>query len=370
MPDFVYSSIFGELTKQVQIRFDAASELKKRLFDNVIYERYLDWDTPTIGLDFEELIGKYHISFAAPTVGDNSKEPIIGSEGLETLRERIVRHALTLPMTIQQYRKILTILDSKSLADDAKKKQLVDLMWGNVMTVVNAIHGKLDTIFLGALSNDGIFEFDATTNPEGGVRGKINYNQPSDNLADATTAWTKDNIGTVDCFEDIQGVLDAAQDKVVFGKILCAPSVLSYICRTSLMKKMIFGTDKSSSILLPAQINQWMQSNGFPVFEPIRRQVNIINGTSSNAHTPWNDKNIVFVPDGKLGVVKNAYADNELRPENGVTYSNNGRIRISQWGKGETDNSNGVEFTKAEVFALPVITEMNGIYTLHTQPQS
>lgn len=45
-----YTSIFGELTKQVQVRIDAASELKKRLFDQTIYERYMTWDTPTIGL--------------------------------------------------------------------------------------------------------------------------------------------------------------------------------------------------------------------------------------------------------------------------------------------------------------------------------
>ena len=31
MNEVFYSSIFGELTKQVQIRIDAASELRKRL---------------------------------------------------------------------------------------------------------------------------------------------------------------------------------------------------------------------------------------------------------------------------------------------------------------------------------------------------
>ena len=79
---------------------------------------------------------------------------------------------------------------------------------------------------------------------------------------------------------------------------------------------------------------------------------------------------MVFIPEGKLGLVKNAYANSELREEPNVAYSNYGRIRVSQWGVGETQNSNGVEFTKAEVFALPVITEMNGIYTLKTQYQN
>jgi hypothetical protein len=34
---------------------------------------------------------------------------------------------------------------------------------------------------------------------------------------------------------------------------------------------------------------------------------------------------------------------------------------------GEVQNSNGVEFTKAEVLALPVITAINGIYSLRVE---
>lgn len=367
MDEVFFSSIFGELTKNVQIRFDAASEAHKRLFDNVLYDRYLDWDLPTIGLDFEEIIGKYNITIAAPTIGEDAKEAIIGSDGLQTMRERMVNHAISLPMTIQTYRKILQLLDSKSISDEAKKQQLVKLMWGDVMTVVGGVHGKLDMIFLRALSNGGIFTFDENTNPEGGVRGTIDYKQPAENIATVNQSWSLENIDTVDCFEDIQAVLDAAQDKVVLDRILCAPAMISYICRSKLMKKMIFGSDKSSSILLARDLNEWMQSNGFPVFESIRRQVRVQKGAVASIYEPWVKENMVFVPAGKLGVIKTAYSNNEIKPEPGVAYSNNGRIRVSQWGVGETQGSNGVEFTKAESISLPVITEINGIYTLKTQ---
>lgn len=364
--EFIYSSVFGELTKQVQIRFDAVSKLNKQLFDNVIFERFLDWDVPSIGLDFEEIIGKYNISVAAATIGENSNEPIIGSTGLETLKESLLKHALSVPMTTQTYRKVMQILDSKSISDDAKKQSLIKLMWGDVQTVVSAVLGKLDMIFLGGLSNEGVFTFDETTNPEGGAQGSINFNQPGENIATATTSWTPENLATVDCFEDIQAVLDAAQNKTVLAKILCSPSRISYICRSAMMKKMIWGSDKSAKPVLLRDLNEFMQSNGFPVFEPIRRQILIQNGTSATPYTPWKEENMVFVPDGKLGVVKNAYADAELKPEQGVAYSNHGRVLVSQWGVGATTNSNGVEFTKAEALALPVITEMNGIYTLKT----
>jgi len=367
MAELLYSSIFGDLTKNVQVRFDAASELNKKLFDNVIFERFLDWDVPTIGLDFEELIGQYNITVAAPTIGDNSKEAILGTEGLETVKERILNHAITLPMTIQDYRKILQILDSKSLPDKVKTQQLVNLMWGNVQTTVSSVLAKLDILFLRPLSNEGKVELDDTINPEGGVRGVIDFNQSAKNIASSKSAWTEDNIATVDCFEDVQGIIDAAQDKAVFGKILCAPSLISYMCRSKKIKQMIWGTDKSSKIVQLKDLNEYMQENNFPIFETIRRQVRIQNGKNRTPYSPWNAKNMVFIPDGKLGVVKNAWANNEIKPENGVAYSNYGRIRVSQWGVGETQGSNGVEFTKAEVLALPVITEMNGIYTLKTQ---
>lgn len=360
----VYSSIFGELTKEVQIRIDAATELRKRLFDQNIYERYLDWDVPTIGLDFEELIGQYNLSVAAATLDSKGKEPILGTEGLETLKQKVLTHQMSYSMPIEEYRKVLQILDSRMLTDDQKTQQLINLMWNNVSTVVKSVQSKLDIIFLGALSNKGVFTFNANNNPEGGVRGIIDYKMPPENIASVTLGWTDNNKDNVDPFEDIQGVVDAAQDKVTFDKILMSPARLSYLLKSRKMKQVIFGTDKSSTPLLMSGLNEFLRSNDLPVIETVRHITRIQDNGKLSEYKPWNDKNIVFVPAGKLGVIKNAYADNELRQEPGVTYSNYGRIRISQWGKGETDNSNGVEFTKAQSLSLPVLTEINGIYSL------
>lgn len=360
------SSIFGELTKQTQVRIDAASELKKRLFDENIYSRYLDWDTPTIGLNFEELIGSYNLSVAAATLDSDGKEPIMGTEGMETIAKKVLNHAISFSMTIEEYRKVLQLLDSKVIDDRTKAQQLVNLMWKNVSNAVKGVESKLDIIFLGAMSNEGIFTFDAANNPEGGVKGTIDFKMPSENKASVTTTWTTANQNTVNCFTDIQDVVTAAGDKVKFEKILLSPSKLAYILANGNTKQVIFGTDKSGSPLLLSQLNDFMTANELPVFETIRRTARIQNNGKLAEYSPWNADNMVFVPSGKLGLVKNAFANNELRPEPGVAYSNYGRIRISQWGKGETEGSNGVEFTKAQSLSLPVITEINGIYSLKT----
>ena len=150
----------------------------------------------------------------------------MGTDGLETLKEKVLNHQMSYSMPIEDYRKILQILDSRMLTDDQKTQQLINLMWNNITKVVNSVQSKLDIIFLGALSNKGVFTFDANNNPEGGVRGAIDYKMPSENIAKATVDWTQGNEGVVDCFEDLQGMLDSAQDKVTFDKILLSQNRL------------------------------------------------------------------------------------------------------------------------------------------------
>ena len=115
-----------------------------------------------------------------------------------------------------------------------------------------------------------MFEFDETNNPEGGVRGTINFNQPAENIGKAKTKWTENNIETVDCMEDIQQMLEAAQDKSILDRILVSPSRIAYMCRTKKMKQMIHGTDKSSRIVQLKDINDYMESNGYPLFEKLQ----------------------------------------------------------------------------------------------------
>lgn len=363
----IYTSIFGELTKATQIRIDKASEQKIRLFDQAIYERYLTWDTPQVGLSFEEIIGSYGISIAAATMEANGKAPIIGTEGIETWAKSMLLHALGKEMQAAEFRKVLELLDSKRIDDKTKAQQLIDTMFKNVSFVVNGVKAKLDMMFLGALSNNGVYTFTSDNNPEAGVRSTIDYKMPAENKATVNLSWTDENILTVDCWEDLQTVVDAAEDKVKLSKMLMSRAKLSYILRNKAMKQVIFGTDKKNSPLLVSQLNEFLVENDMPSIEVVRREVRIQDGGGTPVpHTPWNTDMIAFVPDGQLGVIKNAYADSELRPETGISYSNVGRIRVSQWGVGEKEGSNGAEMTRAQVLAMPVFTEINAIYNLNT----
>jgi hypothetical protein len=362
-----YTSIFGELTQSVQARIDAASRHGKQIFDRAIYPQYLDWDRPTVGLNFEELIGEYNITVAAATVGDNSKEPELNTEGISTIKQKVFNHAISRPLPINEYRTILGLLDSKKLSNRQMRRELVNILWGSVEEVVNSVQSKIDMIFLSGLSNCGVFEFDEHTNPKGGVRGRVDFNQPSNNILTVNTPWTEQNINDVDPFEDLSEMLDKADETISVSKLLISPAKLSYIMRAPKMRQAVFGNGHSSSPLTLSALNNFMESNDLPVFEKIRRKCRVSDTSGSGIISPWVNGNIVAVPAGKIGVIKNAYCNNELRPEPGVSYSNYGRIRISEWGVGETQGMNGAEYTKAESLSLPVITAIKGIFTLRTE---
>lgn len=366
---FTGSSLFGELTRSVQARIDAASVLNKRLFDAVIYRDYLDWDTPMTGLDFEELLGNQTITIAASSIGENSETPLVGTEGIETFKERVLHHAIGIPLSIQDFRRVMQLRESRLIPDEAVKNELINILWGNTEKAVSGVEARLDMIFLGALSNEGVFTFDANNNPEGGVRGTISYGQPAGNIASATTAWTEANIESVDPMEDIQEILAAADDVTALDTILISPAKMNYLCRAKKMKQMIFGSDHSSSLLTMAQINQYMEQNEMPTFRKIRRKIRVKKaGNKVDTITPWNTDNIVFIPAGSLGSVKNSLTDSELRPEADVTYSMYGRIRISEFYIGKTKGTRHGEYTEAESLSLPVISEIKNIYTLKTNP--
>ena len=364
-----YTSIFGELTQSVQARIDAASRHGKQIFDHAIYPQYLTWDTPSVGLNFEELIGKYNITVAAATIGDNSKEPELDTEGLSTIKQKVLNHAISRPLTINEYRNILALLDSKQLTNRQMKRELVNILWGSVEEVVNSVQSKIDMIFLSCLSNCGVFNFDERTNPEGGVKGTIDFNQPAGNILTVDTAWTEENIANVDPFQDLSEMLEVANETVPVSKLLISPAKLSYLMRAPKMRQAVLGSDRSSSPLTLQALNNFMESNYLPVFEKIRRKCRVRTTEGYHIITPWVQGNIVAVPEGKIGVIKNAYSNNELRPEPGVAYSNYKRIRISEWGVGESQGMNGSEYTKAESLSLPVITAIKGIFTLKTEPE-
>ena len=360
------STIFGALTGNVQARIDAADAAKKQVFlYRDILSALFDWGLPTIDTDFKTILGRYGISIAAPTIELGSGEPLVGSRGVETFSNEMFRHAISSEIDADTRRKILKILDSRSLISDSeKKKQLVEIMFGNVKDRVDGVYAKLFMVAMGMLSNKGRFEYTDDNNPEGAVRGVVE--QKFKNSANVTTGWTSANAPNVDVFSDIIGLINGFPD-LRFDRILLSPSRLAYILNNSNMRKAVFGVDKSHSPLLLSTLNSFMRQNELPEFFPIRSVVRIQSPTAPGMAkniTAFNDKNLVFIPAGKIGVIENAFTDDELEPSEGVAYSKVDRVVISQWSTGRKEGGSNTDYIAAETIAQPVFTSADGMATL------
>lgn len=361
MPPIQPTSIFGNLTGVVQARIDAAAVAKKQIFAyGDTLSRFFDYGLPTISTDFETLLGSSGISIAAPTIAIGANEPIVGARNLDTFKEKMFRHAISSSIDSGLQRKILQILDSKSLiSDQEKKRQLIEIMFGQVSDRVNGVNAKLFMIAMGMLSNNGKFTYTAENNPEGALVG-ASVDQNFKNRSVVTKSWGQEGV---DVFEDIQGHIDNF-DTLKFDRILLSQERLSYILKNAPLKKAVFGADRSSTPLLLAELNAFMQANELPVFEVVNSKVRVQNGKGVSDIVAWNNDSLVFVPEGKLGTIENAFADGELNPEEGVVYSNAGRILISQWRTGRVQGGNNAEHVSAEIIAQPVFTAADSIATL------
>lgn len=361
MPPIKPTSIFGNLTGVVQARIDAATQVKKQIFAyGDVLSRLFDYGLPGISTDFEALLGAKGISIAAPTVAMGANEPIVGSRPIEIFKDKMFRHAISSAIDSGTQRKILQILDSKTLiSEEEKKRQLIEIMFGTVTDRVNGVNAKLFMIAMGMLSNHGSFTYTAENNPEGVLNG-TSVNQNFKNRATVTKSWGN---ADVDVFEDINEHINLFPH-LKFDKIFLSQDRLSYILKNVPLKKAVFGQDRSSTPLLLNDLNAFMQANDLPIFEAINSTVRVQSGRGIVDFKAWNDKSLVFAPSGKLGTIENAFADGELSPEDGVTYSHAGRILISQWRTGRLQGGNNAEHVSAEIIAQPVFTVADSIATL------
>lgn len=362
--NFFQTSLFKDIAKTLQITFDTASKNQVAIAQNLVYDKYLDVATPTVSTTFEELVGKYNVRVVAPAIGDYSSAPDSGQDGLTVLREKVCHIMARKKLDEQDYRNIQILLNNPSISDESKRKELVKLIIGDATSVAQSVFDRVDLTFLESLFNEGKCKFTSENNPNG-VRCTIDFGQPKENILAPVTAWTESNQTTATCMKDLLDVIQKASTKVSFEKILMAPATLNYLCNASSTRKFLWGDNKESRGVLLQDVNNYLSSYSLPVVEPIRRNMRLLkeDGTFTT-YSPVNS-NVVFVPAGKLGTVRNSLTMGEMRKDPDVNYSKYQYVSVAQ--SVEKVEGHTCEITTAEALAMPVITQFNGIYTLKTQ---
>lgn len=357
-------SVFGQQVNALQILID--TRLEK--FNKPWYVDYFDWDTPQIGLDYSSVLGSAVITAAASVVDRNAETPLRSREALAKITGEIPAIKEILPMNENQYRHYIALANMPNVKDEQKKQQALKLIWDDVKKVTEAVHNRLDMLVLQAIST-GTIDINIDNNPDGVVFPNIDLLMPSNNKKQVGTQWSETNATPL---QDIMKVVNEGQiSGYGFAKILIDSQKFAQMMRNQEVKDTLgafFGltktaTNSQTAPLTLDRINQYMQESNLPIFEIVNKRIAVEKNGKAIAVNPFEAKTLSFIPDGKLGVIKNALAVEELNPVENITYANSGRILISKWKQNEPFR----EFTKSECNAFPVVDSINNIFLLKTE---
>ena len=371
----------------MQILFDKYEENEVAKFSPMMVDRYFTYNPTQMGLTVEALMGQYNFRVMASVIGNDSATPLRGSTGFSAWTHEIPRIGHKYAMEASRLRQLYQVLESVRTTDTAKIQQLQRTIFNNVQDAYLGCKDTLDYIFLNALFHEGVTQFETSfNNPQGPATFKIDYEMPDSNKKTATTAWTDVNAaaGNLNIFEELMAIVREMEDKgIMVGEMMMSPKIFNLILKDKVVRKMVYGSDRSSAIVTIPDLNNALAGYGLPKITQVTRRMAIekngkrelvnplLNKLDSNGDidgasgsTDNDSERIVFLPTGIIGEIQPAVEDSDLIPEENVSYINsNDGIKVSQWSVGDSTGQKPTEFTQAAGRLLPIITEIKGIYS-------
>lgn len=352
-------SIFGAYADRLQVMVDKSLDK----FAPTWFQNYFDMGVPQMSLTYTSVIGRSRIEAAASIIARDSKSPLRSRAALEKLTGEIPAISEKFGMSEQDYRDFLT-LQQINAPDAVKKQQLLDLMFNDVKNVGDAAMKRLDYVSIEGVST-GAISITIDNNPDGAVNSvAIDLGLTAGQKTNAAITWA--TAATATPITDIETVVELGKAKGrSFAKVLMAPATWQKFRRTKEVLDYLTGFKmlaKGTVVATRDVVNEFLVANDLPIIEVVDVSIGIEKNGIITASNPFSATNAVFVPAGKLGVIKNALAIEELKPVEKVKYAKFNNALISKW----SDNEPFQEYTKVEFNAFPAIEAIDGIHLLST----
>ncbi len=211
-------SIFGKYAKQLQVLIDNRLEM----FAPVFFTNYFDWGIPKTELTYATAIGRSRIEAAASVVAHGAAAPLRSRAALEKLSGEVAAIKVKRVLDESEYRSYMT-MQALSVSDEAKKLQILRLIWDDVKYVGDSVFKRIDIMAAQAL-NKGEVVINLASNPDGVVPGTINLFVDNKVVIDGNNDnlfWSAANSATTKPVTDIENVVKAARAKgIIFEKVL------------------------------------------------------------------------------------------------------------------------------------------------------
>lgn len=349
----IATSIFGGYAEEMQ----AIIDLRMDRFKVPFFNQYLDWGIPQVDLTFADVIGRSRIEAVASVIGEDAVSPVRSRAGIEKLEGKIPTISHKYVMHNSDYRNYITLQNQNNVSDDVKKRQIIDLIFNDVKNAADGCTSRLDVMFLQAIST-GKIDLSAAGNPDGIAPGAIDMLLPAANVKNVAKVWSD---ATATPTTDLEGVIAAAQAKgVTFSEMMMTRATFNKLAANKEIQG-VFKTQLSVSLATLANVNEFFVGNGLPQITLVDNLYALEKDGVLTTFKAFADDVIAFIPEGRLGTVKNAIpVEGGLMNVSGHIYADVNRVKIAKWSTTEPMQ----EFTRGQILAMPAISSIDAIYHL------
>ncbi|TDQ12167.1 major capsid protein [Pedobacter metabolipauper] len=350
-------SIFGNYTENMSVVAVALEKAKVQ----PLYTRFLDWATPTVGLDFSTVIGKERLASMASVVDIDANHPLRSRSAAYKVEGEVPSIKVKRGLTQKQYRNYKMLQSIKTMSDAEKAKAITKYILDDMKYVSDAVKFRINYMFLQMLSTGGL-EITADNNPDGIVTGLVPVGFLADNIITSALPLSDVNSKIITYIKEVVELAKANGDeissimvsRVLWNRIKVNKEFLDE------MKGYFNPGSNARAVFTMANMNMYMVDNDLPPFEIVDAISRTEEDGKQKLLKPFSDTTLVFIPAGKLGIIHNAFAIEEMEPNDNVEYTTVERILIAKW----HERSPWGEFTSGEVIALPGLEAVESIYHL------
>lgn len=360
----VVPTLFGTLAEgqNLQVMVDGSLQA---LQQPSVWRRWLDVGMPRMELTFATAIGRDRIEAAASVMDPDATKPLRSRNSAELLNGKIPTIGQKFKMDQAQMRQ-MEVLRMMPISDEARKNALLEKLYDDVSKCAQSVDKRIDQMLLNALSTLTV-TVDATSNPDGVAFGTVDLLAKGYQKQGVPVVWTNAASSTpiTDILKYTQFIYNTYGRG--FTKILMPFNLwVNFMNSAEVIAKIQsfynIGKANASFAVTEQSVNAFMAANRLPQIEIVQHVIGIEKDGIITATRPFNDNNIAFIPDGKLGTLEHAMSMEELHKVEGVNYAKYDSLAlISKW----RDNDPIAEWTGVEANAFPALN-VDGIFILKT----
>lgn len=252
------------------------------------------------------------------------------------------------------------------IARNMPEAQIVSKIFSDVRMAIGGVYERNEAIFLEGLSS-GVTVVDNTETVGTGIR--IDYGYKAANQFESSVSWDDVTNASFKPFTDIQQVIDQATtdgnnittvmlDRTTFNRMVqSAEAKAIYAAASSI---------HAASVPVPtlSQINTATQDRFGFNFKIVDRRVRFQRNGTNTTVTPWKSGSVVFLTTEQVGTLAWARLAEMDGPVPGVMYQTvDDYILVSKF---HTNRPHYAEFTNSQARVVPVIGNVDAVYTLDT----